>query len=82
MNGPTPSRCERCGEAIYWAKSKGRGLMPVDAEPSDRGTIALYWHRDSQTFTCRVISGQIDSYAGLRRRLHLETCPDALKEAA
>ena len=35
------SACRSCGAPIVWAKTPKGKMMPVDKEPSERGTVRL-----------------------------------------
>ena len=54
MSRPEISRCRSCKAPILWATTANGKNMPVDAEPSPMGTVALRMEgatRHSTTYT-------------------------------
>lgn len=77
------AKCKSCGAAIVWAKTTSGRTMPVDAEPTDDGTIHL------NGSDCEVLSKAdreavlaADDLSGRYTRLHkshFSTCPQAAR---
>lgn len=69
------ARCSSCGASIVWAKTEAGRAMPLDAEPTDDGTIETIGN------TCRVLSPiEAAITRGETGRLytsHFATCPHA-----
>src|ERR1700742_3888573 len=65
--------CLSCGQPIVWTRTFSGRTMPVDAEPSDGGTVLV---EIRQGFVRASIVGQHGSDQPLRQS-HFATCPDA-----
>lgn len=73
MTTPTPTTCRSCGAPIYWALTGAGKRMPVDAEPSQAGTVEL---RLRSGAIVAIVHGSPDG-AGAWRTSHFATCPNA-----
>jgi hypothetical protein len=85
-----PKSCTSCSAPILWAQvldengeriwnqEKGRyRSMPVDWNPSAKGTVIVYW-RESQGFVCRTLKAGEQARLGEKPRTsHFVTCPQA-----
>lgn len=68
------ARCKSCQASIMWARSSSTGrLMPLDAEPSMDGNIAIGGNGEAV-----VLAGdKLANHKGLRHKSHFATCPNA-----
>lgn len=78
------SACRSCGAQIVWARTKRGKAMPVDAQHTPDGTIALVEDPHSGELTAHVVGKPtpmafVDGVWVEPRRYtsHFETCPDA-----
>jgi hypothetical protein len=74
------SECRSCGALVRWAVMPGGKRMPLDADPSPEGTIALH----SDGVQAAVLSRKDLTFlnAEERERLyvsHFATCPNAAR---
>ena len=74
------ARCASCGSAITWGLTATGRRMPVDADPSARGNIAID-HVEGREPTFRMITGAAGgatlNYAPRLYTSHFATCPHA-----
>ena len=79
------SHCTSCGAAVIWTSTRNGKSMPVDAQPSTRGNLALTeWpipdSSDTKILAEHLTAGQA---AGMRASgrptylSHFADCPDA-----
>lgn len=66
------SQCRSCGASIVWAITSSGKAMPVDAAPSENGTLVLTLVGGEQHV--RVVPSDDPRP---RFRAHFATCPDA-----
>lgn len=87
---PTVHACKTCGARIYWARSPETSkAMPVDAAPTERGTVELFRRAGSRAVYFRVLNRQeADAHTGRAieegrgprlRTSHFATCRQASK---
>lgn len=61
--------CRSCGKPIIWCKTKAGKNMPVDAEPSEAGTVLVKGDK------CEVVK-KTDLLPGMvLHTSHFSTCP-------
>jgi hypothetical protein len=65
--------CRSCGAPIVWARTDSGKRMPVDADPSEDGTLVL--EQAGAVLRAHVV-GTVPG-EGSRHRAHFATCPDA-----
>jgi hypothetical protein len=77
-------KCGSCDAPIIWARTLTGRSMPVDAKPSDGGTVLLELRQGS--VRAHVVSGgelnppePVDTEPVSLRTSHSTTCPDADK---
>lgn len=72
-------RSETCRRAIIWARTEKGRSMPVDAAPTDQGTVRLF--RYQGVVQARVVTAEEadrmrqDPLAVPLRTAHFATCP-------
>lgn len=76
----TTQKCNHCEGELQWARTRKDALMPVDAEPSDKGNVLLTFERGQ--LRADVIGKQTQAAAmrAAGKQLHLHhavTCPYA-----
>lgn len=74
----TRSRCRSCHASIIWAKTEGRKMMPVDAEPVEDGNIELTATGNPWPMASPYPPAGFPR-ADLLYVSHYATCPDAEK---
>ena len=71
-------RSPQCNKPIIWTTTERMKPMPVDAQPSPDGTLALSWSANGKTVLSRVVKpahlrfGRKDLHVS-----HFATCPHA-----
>jgi hypothetical protein len=78
--GMKAQSCRSCKALILWTLTERGARMPVDFAPTTDGTIVLEHGRDEKgrrVWRSRV--QRTDDRAGVRRKSHYATCPDAKK---
>jgi len=78
VNGDA-NRCEWCNAAILWVIGPRGGRLPIDAKPSEDGTVFLQ-RQDGQVFGGTVTRGQAAGMRAAGKQLHEPhrfTCPEA-----
>jgi len=73
---PPLSKCASCHASIYWASTRIGRAMPIDAEPSDDGNVALVWSERLNRIVCHVVADRA-GFGHPLRTSHFATCPDA-----
>jgi hypothetical protein len=74
------SRCRKCNARIIWARSAASDRwMPMDAEPSAKGSFVLMGWDDPPVATKLDTNASDDPLAPIRDRYvcHFATCPNA-----
>lgn len=83
MSNRTPAYCKTCRAEIYWITLETTGkLIPLDATPHPRGTVALRYEEDytggSGRHTARPVSSRSPALPGETLYLsHFATCPQS-----
>lgn len=65
--------CRKCGEQIFWAKTKQSKNMALDVEPSSEGRFAIE-DEDGDPKVSRMSGAAADEYTGPLYTCHFETC--------
>lgn len=71
------SRCRSCGAAIIWAKTPAGKTMPIDAEPTPYGNIALV--PAGAIVLTKDLADQGRRIGSKLYRSHFVSCPHAAK---
>lgn len=70
------SRCSSCDAQIVWTTTERGSKMPVDATPTDDGTVAVWV--EGPVVRSSVISRLAPHLIkGTRHKSHFATCPQA-----
>ena len=71
--------CRSCGGGVVWARTEKGKLAPIDAEPTEVGTIILrYPERDGEGEPLAIFGVPDDAYPEAARfTSHFATCPQA-----
>src|SRR6266540_5604536 len=75
-------RSPRCKQPIIWTLTERGRDMPVDAEPSKGGNVALRWNADGDTVMSSVPKPHLAFGRHDLHMSHFATCPDAYWRAA
>jgi hypothetical protein len=71
---PSVKQCKTCAAPIFWVEIVSTGKrMPVNAQPSPRGTVVLRDGRDAEVLGPIAAS----EYKGMKYESHFATCPQA-----
>lgn len=65
--------CSTCGAHIVWVITPTGKKMPVDAAPSERGTLRVFWDDGADSLRAVVDRG----HEGDRYLSHFATCAHA-----
>lgn len=65
--------CKSCGKQIFWAKTVGGKMMPIDAEADEKGQLVV------DNGVARFVSDAPTSRHRARHNSHFVTCPNADK---
>lgn len=75
-NKPEATRCRSCGAPIFWATTRMGKTMPVDAQPTRDGNVAIT--RLSGEWLATVVRAkQRELFRRERYTSHFATCPNA-----
>lgn len=84
-DGLGPSSCKACGARIIWALTDRAKRAPIDADPTERGNMVLWYDtggeeagkpRVSSIAAIELVTGKPVPPAE-RRLNHFATCPEA-----
>jgi hypothetical protein len=75
MSGPTP--CSGCGALIRWTRTPAGHLIPLDAEPNDKGNIRLDGENVAHVIPKADLFAPEQQTEGDRWMPHHATCPEA-----
>jgi len=75
----TTTACRSCGKPVVFAITDKGKEMPLDAEPSDDGTLKLYRFGSGEV-RCSVVKPDHLRYGRKDlRKSHFASCPEAKK---
>lgn len=87
MTTPSPvfatEACRSCGARVIWSITEQAKAMPVDADPSQAGTLALEWRDRGSGLPggapplARVVKPELRFGRTDLRTSHFATCPHA-----
>lgn len=71
--------CRTCKKRIIWTQTERGKRMPVDADPTGDGNVALRWHADSTTVLSSIPQPHLAFGRRDLRKSHFAQCPQADK---